>query len=201
MNTIPVGRTCLLVVAVITLMGTSPKALRAQSCCTVPTGHVTISNGRAEDSVNDTYKSRFSELLSDVAHDDFAGRPIFELDAAPGTNSCYWTGSGLPQFPIVSGGNWSVGIYILNDGTGSGGATNKWGYDYIGATNTTVSIIRNGAASNGITLPCIATIYQMMVIDCDALTAYWYETDTLTITIYSDHVVNCRAGNCQTITD
>jgi hypothetical protein len=72
-----------------------------------------------------SFREQFDMTISDTAQDNFDGYYVKEVTAAPGTNSCWWSGSGVPQNPGVQGLQWSVG-------TVAGGMEhNHWGYDSI----------------------------------------------------------------------
>ena len=48
------------------------------------------------------FRELFKMTLSDSAGDSFDGRAIDEYTVTPGTNTCFWTGSGLTQNPGVN---------------------------------------------------------------------------------------------------
>jgi hypothetical protein len=58
--------------------------------------------------------------ISDTAQDNFDGYYVKEVTAAPGTNSCWWSGSGVPQNPGVQGLLWNVGTVAGGRNTTTG---------------------------------------------------------------------------------
>ncbi len=139
-----------------------------------------------------SYRERFDMTLSDTAQDNLDGYYDQEVTAAPGTNTCYWSTSGLPQHPGVIGSQWSVGTVA--------GVTenNHWGFDSIGWDLPDLdNIVQNGPA-HGVTFPCVTTIHQGMQIMCNANTYWQYHTDDIIVTVdknpNSEEV--CRDGEC-----
>jgi hypothetical protein len=109
-----------------------------------------------------SFREQFDMTISDTAQDNFDGYYVKEVTAAPGTNSCWWSGSGVPQNPGVQGLLWSVG-------TVAGGTEhNHWGYDSIAWDLSVLdNIVRNGPV-HGVRLPRVTTIHQGMQIVCNA---------------------------------
>ena len=60
--------------------------------CLVPSSETTTDKGFNGGS----YREQFDMTVSDSAQDNFDGYYVKEVTAVPGTNSCYWSGSGLP---------------------------------------------------------------------------------------------------------
>jgi hypothetical protein len=167
----------------------SPQSTSSQTCCLVPSTESTSVAG--QELVTET---QFNQMLSDNAGDSFDALTVEEGSNGAGTNSCWWSGSGLEQNPTVSGGTWVVG------GGQVQGQHNHWGYDVVGYYSNTVLAIRQNGPGHNVTLPCTITIKQAMSIECaDATTFFNYTNDVLTQTIYTDHVVNRRANVCNTI--
>jgi hypothetical protein len=139
------------------------------------------------------FRELFKMTISDTAADSFDSHYVEEYTVTPGTNTCWWSNSGLPQNPGVSGGSWTVGTY-------SGvAAHNQWGPDAIGWNLSDLDNIVQNGPRNGVTFPCVATIHQGMKIECNANLWYVYSSDDITITV-DNHGGNteevCRAGEC-----
>jgi len=141
--------------------------------------------------------TEFNQTISDTRGDSFDNKTVEELSGGPGTNTCFWAGNpiGLLQYPVVSGGVWTVA------GDDVPGQHNHWGYDNVGYPNSAgPAYIRTNGPAHGVSIPCTQSLFQDMVIWCDANTNYNYKDDTLTITVNAaTTVTNCRAGVCQTI--
>lgn len=139
-----------------------------------------------------SFREQFDMTIGDTAQDNFDGYYVQEVTTAPGTNSCYWSGSNLPQFPGVQGSQWSVGTVAGVP------EHNHWGLDSIGWNLSDLDNIVQNGPSHGVTFPCVATIHQGMQIMCNANTFWQYRTDDITITVEknpnSEEV--CRAGEC-----
>jgi hypothetical protein len=156
--------------------------------CIVPSTETTDDEGFNGAS----FRERFEMTISDSNADSFDGYYVQEVTAAPGSNSCYWAGSGLPQNPGVQGSQWSVGTVA---GTPE---HNHWGFDSIGWNLADLdNIVQNGPA-HGVTFPCVTTIHQGMQIMCNANTYWQYRTDDITITVENDpnSEVACRDDEC-----
>ena len=159
--------------------------------CLVPATETTDDQGF----YGSIYRELFVMTLSDSAGDNFNGHAIEEYTVTPGTNTCWWNGSGLAQTPGVSGAvNWAAGYY-----NGSPGPENEWGPDAIGYNLSDLDNIVHNGPKNGVTFPCKTTIHQGMKIECNANLFYNYTTDDITITV-DNHGGNteevCRAGEC-----
>jgi hypothetical protein len=133
--------------------------------------------------------------VSDSAGDNFDGQATEEYTVTPGTNTCWWSGSGLVQNPGVTGPvNWAAGAY-----NGAPGPENEWGPDAIGWNLTDLDNIVENGPKNGVTFPCIATIHQGMRIECSANLWFNYAAHDNTITV-DNHGGSteevCRAGEC-----
>ncbi len=102
-----------------------------------------------------------------------------------GTNSCWWNGSNLAQYPVVQGSTWVVD-------QGGDAAHNQYGLDTVGYGYATVNRIQTQGAAHGVEFPCAVTIYQSMNYAGIDL----YVTNLLTQTIGSNTVTVCRAGVC-----
>jgi hypothetical protein len=169
-----------------------PARTSSQACCLVPTleGSTDVGTNFA------TLEEQFLQNLSDSQNDTFDPRLVQELTTQPGSNTCHWSGSGLPQHPGVSGGAWTVGAV---------GGVNHCGYDSIGWNSTTINLIRQSGPSHGITLPCGFVIYQSMEIECDSSVFYVYKQNLLTETVDvpANGLEVCRDeagdGDCGTI--
>ncbi|HKV26564.1 MAG TPA: hypothetical protein VJN93_18355 [Candidatus Acidoferrum sp.] len=117
------------------------------------------------------------DRLSLAAADNFDNHYVQEYTVTPGTNTCWWSTSGLIQNPGTQNSYWTVGTVNGNQ------EHNHWGYDKIGWDLSDLDNIVQNGPSHGITFPCTITIYQGMRIECDA-NAWWdYRTDVITITV------------------
>ncbi len=157
----------------------------AGNVCVVPSTEDTTPNGVNE---KDSTINNFFQIVSDSQNDSFAGRTVTETATAPGSNSCYWPGNsvGLVQQPVPSGGTWPVV-------TGNG-----WGPDAVGTPKIAVDSIRTEGIRSGISLPCTATFYQTMKMNCSQTNSP-YRNNILKSIVSGGTVQNCRDGVCQTI--
>lgn len=158
--------------------------------CLVPASEATSDAGFN----GSIYRELFQMTLSDSAGDSFDNHFIEEYTVTPGTNTCWWSTSGIAQNPGVTGGSWSVGTY-----NNAPGYHNQWGPDAIGWDLSVLdNIVTNGPA-HGVQFPCVTTIHQGMKIECDANLWWNYSTDDITITV-DNHGGNseevCRAEDC-----
>jgi hypothetical protein len=156
--------------------------------CLVPSTETTADAGFN----GGTFREAFDMTLSDTAQDNFGGYYVQEVTTAPGTNTCYWSGSGLSQHPGVQGSQWTVG-------TVAGVAEpNHWGFDSIGWNLSDLDNIVQNGPRNGVTFPCVTTIHQGMQIMCNANTYWQYRADDIIITIDNDPNSEeaCRDGVC-----
>lgn len=134
-------------------------------------------------------REQFDMTLSDAAADNFDNHYVQEYTVMPGTNTCWWSTSGLIQNPGTQNSYWTVGT------VNGSPEHNHWGYDEIGWDLVDLdNIVQNGPA-HGVIFPCTITIYQGMLIECDANTWWGYRTDVLTITVDNspeNDETNCR---------
>ena len=73
----------------------------------------------------------------------------------------------------------------------------RTGWDKVGFGDVAVDSIRRQGPAHGVTLPCTATVYQNMIIECDASLFIQYLTDNvLQTTIAASTIQNCRRGTC-----
>ena len=119
---------------------------------------------------------------------NYDGHNVSEHNYATGTNSCYWTGANMVQYPSVSGDTWLVG--------GDGSSHNHYGLDSIGFASDAVNYIQQNAPEHDVDMPCVVTFYQLMAFEIDANTYQGYVQNVLTQTIGSNTVNVCRAGVC-----
>jgi hypothetical protein len=155
-------------------------------CCPVPTNEQTVVHG-APDTATD-----FLMTISDGNGTTFDSRRITEGGSGP--DGCSYPGGPLTPTMSTSGSTWVV---AAGDAQGQ---RNHWGYDSVGFLPAGVAIIRqNYTAATGNPLPCGYTINQELSIECDASLFMQYLTDVLSSTVYTDHVVDCRAGVCHTV--
>jgi hypothetical protein len=119
---------------------------------------------------------------------NYDGHFVEESSPSPGANSCWWQGSGMVQNPTVVGSTWTVG---QNPAPHDG-----YGLDGIGFASGVVNLIQTQGGANGVSFPCVVTIYQEMTYEGDANTFFAYAENVLTQTIGSNTVKVCRAGVC-----
>jgi hypothetical protein len=110
---------------------------------------------------------------------------VTESSPVLGTNSCWWSTSGMQQYPQVQGSTWLV------DQGGDAGH-NQYGLDTVGFESGVVNLIQTQAAAHGVEFPCVISLYQLM--NYDGIDPY--VTNLLTQTIGSNTVNVCRAGVC-----
>ena len=172
-----------------------------QKNCPKPTSETTTTDGGPQAPYGGVATfSPFQETDSDANNDNFYGLQTAEVPGGQGSNTCYWgSGSPIAQYPRVTGaatykGDWIIGGTNLR---GTRMATNTWGDDYIGLSNTAIKTIQTVGPTKHITFPCVVRVYQTMVIDSCASGAPWtpYRLSApLYITIYSNQVINERWG-------
>lgn len=119
---------------------------------------------------------------------NYDGHFVEESSPSPGANSCWWQGSGMVQNPTVVGSTWTVGQ--------SPAPHDGYGLDGIGFASGVVNLIQTQGGANGVSFPCVVTIYQEMTYEGDANTFFAYAENVLTQTIGSNTVKVCRAGVC-----
>jgi hypothetical protein len=171
-----------------------PKPPQAQCVfCSLPTSELSYPQGVFPDSP----VVQFNQTLSDTSGDSFDGHAVQEVSGGQGTDTCWWADNSrnIPQYPVISGGDWTVA------GGEVAGQHNHWGYDNVGIDVPSLpAYIRTYGPAKGVHPPCTLTIYQEMVFYCDSDTNYLYVQDTLTTTVnVSTTVRNCRASNCKTV--
>jgi hypothetical protein len=125
-----------------------------------------------------------TKFLQTLGVGDYVGRRVQETAGASANQDDCWnqTSGQSPYDPAsLSGGSWPVV-------TG-----NQWGWDAVGYRSDLVDWYREIGPIVGVTIPCTATVYQAMEIECNASFFFRYETNNvLTSTIYANHVENCR---------
>jgi hypothetical protein len=166
----------------------------AQACCIQPTSETTAVAGTSNTTI-----TLFNQGISDTTGDNFDGMSVQEGVAAPGADTCWFSGSAIAPFTQITGGTWTVA------GTDVPGQHNHWGYDNVGAFTTTVNYYRAQDPPRGIAIPCGFTIYQSMSILCISTWQVYTPSfgNRLTIQINAASVQNCRNdmsnSACQTI--
>jgi hypothetical protein len=113
---------------------------------------------------------------------------VEESSPSQGSNSCWWNGSQMVQYPTVVGSTWTVGQ--------SPAPHDGYGLDGIGFSSGVVNLIQTQGPAHGVSFPCVITIYQEMTYEQDANTFYAYTENVLTQTVSSNTVKVCRAGVC-----
>jgi hypothetical protein len=78
----------------------APKKALSQQCCIVPDYESASAAG-----VYLNTATQFNQTISDSGGDSFDALTVLESSGGSGTNSCWWNGSGLQQYPTVSGGS------------------------------------------------------------------------------------------------
>jgi hypothetical protein len=115
----------------------------------------------------------------------YDNNPVTESSPVVGTNTCWWSGSNMVQFPVVQGSTW-----VVDQGGDAG--HNQYGLDTVGYGSAVVNLIQTQGAAHDVEFPCVVTIYQSMNYSGIDL----YVTNLLTQTIGSNTVMVCRAGVC-----
>jgi hypothetical protein len=114
----------------------------------------------------------------------YDGNSVTESSPVIGSNQCWWSGSGMVQYPVVAGSTWIVD-------TGDAGH-NQYGLDTVGFGNGVVNLIQTQGPAHDVEFPCDIYIYQSMNYDGIDL----YVTNLLSQKIGSNTVTVCRAGEC-----
>jgi hypothetical protein len=123
---------------------------------------------------------------------------VSEAEGAAGSDSCWWSASPYPAFTAVTGGNWTVGgitpgfaeSQAVTPGSG------QWGPDEVGYAPGPIKWYQQNRPKAGLILPCGAILYQGVSLTCPSKSPVVYATDTITTTIDSTGITNCRAGIC-----
>jgi len=110
---------------------------------------------------------------------------VTESSPVLGTNACWWSTSGMVQYPTVQGSTW-----VVDQGGDAG--HNQYGLDTFGFESGVVNLIQTQGAAHDVEFPCAINIYQAMNYDGIDL----YVTNLLTQTVGSNTVQVCRAGVC-----
>lgn len=197
MNRNPIIATlCLSFLMLASLASLPPRAVLSQCpTCSYPSFEITNRNG------SDTTLSLFAQEIGDGVPTNFDGRQVQERQGFLGSNSCYspdYPDPGLPQYPLITGGTWTVGIWSLDAKTQRPGQHNRWGYDTIGWTEPGVWLVRTYGEQLGVTFPCGEVVGQNMVVDCPELGdwAIYLVGNVLSQWISKDpeYVCNSRSG-------
>ena len=110
---------------------------------------------------------------------------VAESSPVLGTNSCWWSTSGMVQYPKVQGSTW-----VVDQGGDAG--HNQYGLDTVGFESGVVNLIQSKGAAHGVEFPCVINIYQLM--NYDGIDPY--VTNLQSQTVGSNTVTVCRAGVC-----
>ena len=167
-----------------------------QSCCIEPQTENTTVIG-----ASDFTFTAFDQTVSDSAGDVFDDLSIQEGVAAPGADTCWFSGSEFaPQTSVTGGQPWTVAAGV------DAGESNHWGDDIVGWNSDVVDYYRTQDPGHGVGIPCGFTFYQQLQINCGS----GWQTYTppsgnkLTGTIDTTTVINCRYdmsnSACETIT-
>jgi hypothetical protein len=146
----------------------------------VPSGEITEFNG----TFYQISAAQFLMTLEPSAY-SYDNHSVKESSPVLGTNSCWWSGSGMVQYPVVQGSTWMVA-------QGGVAGHNQYGLDTVGFGSAVVALIQSQGAAHGVEFPCTVNIHQSMNYDSIDL----YVTNLLTQTIGSTTVTVCRAGVC-----
>ncbi len=180
-----------LLVACFVLAMIVARGSRAQSCCNLPTSETSDSAGP----VIQAPEISFEQTLQSTSN--WNGTTVQEVPTpgTTGSNTCWWSNSGLPQHPVVQGSHWTVGI-VNNQAAGE----NEWGYDTIGNNFTTMGIIATQGPKHGIKSGCKYTIYQTMQLFCNSYQNYQNNVLTITTTWNAQGGAQsqdvCRGSEC-----
>ena len=126
---------------------------------------------------------------------NFAGWTVGETNGAPGADSCWNPNVNpafVPEYPSVTGTS------------GQANAANQV-LDRVGWLPASVSYIRSNSPHYSNTpliptFPCGMQMNQILWIECPGSTLQMpFQSTTLTGTVYSTYVQNCRQGVCPTI--
>ncbi|MGA8216580.1 MAG: hypothetical protein WB799_23540 [Candidatus Sulfotelmatobacter sp.] len=144
----------------------------------VPTGEITEFEG--------VYQISAGQFLMTLtpSTSSYDGNSVKESSPVVGTNTCWWNGSNMDQYPTVAGSTW-----VVDQGDAG---HNQYGLDTVGFGSGVVNLIQTQGAAHDVEFPCVVTIYQEM--NYDGIDPY--ATNLLTQTIGSNTVKVCRAGVC-----
>jgi hypothetical protein len=94
----------------------------------------------------------FLQTLTPAGANNFSGRTVVEADGGDTTDTCHYSGDGVPDevTEITSGGSWTVA------------SNNTWGNDTIGWGEDAVTFYQASSQAK----PCYATGSQQMFISC-----------------------------------
>ncbi len=165
------------------------KTSHAQQCCVpeIPTGESTTFIGPGT-GPNEITTSQFEQVL---AGSNFSGWQILEQSGGPGADGCWnpQVDPGyVPEYPVISGGQWPIG------------ADNSWGPDEVGWVTGSVDYIRGNSPLYSNTpiitvFPCGAEVYQVVTILCiEGVFTVPFDDVIQTETVYDTYVQNCREG-------
>jgi hypothetical protein len=119
------------------------------------------------------------QMTLEPSSNNYDGYSVTESSPVLGSNTCWWSGSGMVQYPTVQGSTWDI-------------ADDQYGLDTVGFGSGVVNLIQTQGAAHDVEFPCTVDIYQSMTYDSDDL----YVTNLLTQTVGSNTVTVCRAGVC-----
>jgi hypothetical protein len=141
-------------------------------------GSCTIPTGESSDAIYNGSVAPEISFYMTLQGGTFTGSTLKEVSQIPGSNGCYWSGSPMPQHPVVQGSSWTVGVV-----NGKTAPTNQYGYDSIGWNTTDLNLIATTGAKNGVKSGCVTDIYQTMEIWCPTSSSYLvYKNNLLKIT-------------------
>jgi hypothetical protein len=144
----------------------------------VPSGEITA--------FEDTYQISAAQFLMTLepTTPNYDGHSVTESSPVIGVNACWWSSSGMAQYPTVQGSTWTVA-------SGNAGH-NQYGFDTVGYGSGVVNLIQTQGPAHGVEFPCTINIHQSINYDGIDL----YVTNLLSQTVGSNTVQVCRAGVC-----
>lgn len=164
------------------LVVTQKATLQGTNCCTIPTNETSEARG-----TNDGL-TIFRQTISDSANTTFDGRHVREMAGDPPVDNCHFDGSEVDSYHLT-GGTWVVG-------SSAGVQRNTWGYDSVGFRESAIYYYQTERPARGLSLPCTATAFQNMEIECGTDWAVYAPNNILGIQIDVDNYINCRIGVC-----
>ena len=170
---------CLAACILLSISACQP--LLSQVCCVLPVDDVSTLDINMAATPNHV-GANFSAVISGYGV-DFSGNYVQESTASPGTNSCWYPGSGIAQNPGVNDLPWVPSqpwpIY-----TG-----NQYGDDELSVDKNVIAAIRANFAPSYSGTPgfsCNWTIFHLMSYSCNGTFGPWqpYWDNALNFTLY-----------------
>ena len=164
----------------------NPVVSLAQCCTFLPSGETTAQQG------TDLTYPPATDFLQTLSGGSWPGASVQEFVAAPGSDTCWFSQSAIPQQTSVNSNPTSIHNWSVLGG-------DLWGADVVGWLQNAVDYYRQQDPRNGgdgHNLPCGFIWWQGMEIYCGSLWQTYNAAEVaneLTGTIEPTTVVNCRS--------